>query len=381
MISPTIPGPNADRLLALFCDLCLLNTPARSETAVADLLQARLEAAGLLCRRDDAASAVGGSCGNLIATLPANAPGAPSIFLSAHMDTVEPTAGLRIVRDGDTLRSDGSTILGADCCAGLAPIVEAAVVLAESGLPHGDVHLLLTVCEEIGLLGAKALRLSEVGASMGFVFDSGPPVGSIVDSAPWQDCLQIEFRGRPAHAGAEPEAGISAIAVAARAVEKMQLGRIDEETTANIGSIRGDGPTNIVCAAVSMRGEARSRNAAKLEAQVIAMDRACREAASEFGAQVTVTVEHVYQGYVFSPADVVVRTAAEAAELVGLPVSYRGIGGGSDANVFNQAGVPTCVVGTGMRGVHTHEEHLEIADLNSAAQWAIAIALNAGRTI
>lgn len=370
---------NSDRVIATFLDLCRINSPARHERPVAEYLRARLERLGLQCLQDRAGEATGGDTGNLIATVPANVSGARPIFFAAHMDTVEPNPDVQIVTEGREIRSDGNSILGADDRAGIAPLLEALEAIVEQGMPHGEVQAVFTVCEEVGLLGAKALERDLVHAAFGFVLDSGPPVGSIVIRAPWQDSMTVTITGKPAHAGAEPEKGVSAIQVAARAIDRMKLGRVDPETTANIGTIHGGEATNIVCPRVVLEAEARSRDSAKLQAQVSHMIASLEQAAAYYGAQVSVAVEPQYEGYSFRETDPVVALAAAGIGRIGLPVVYKAVGGGSDANVFNAKGLPTCVLGTAMKNVHTHAECASMDDLIQIAELVVAIVQEATR--
>jgi tripeptide aminopeptidase len=364
---------NEQRLLDLFLRMIRVNTPARHEKVLVDEIQEHLESLGVRCVRDDAHTRTGGDSGNLIATIPGNVSGAPSIFFSSHFDTVEPTPDIQIVMEDGIIRTDGTTILGGDDKGGMAPILEAVQVLLENNLPHGEIQLLLTVSEEIGLRGAHEIDRSLVSARMGFVLDTGPPVGTVVYTAPTQDTMDVTITGRPAHAGFEPEKGLSAIQVAARAIERMRQGRIDPETTSNVGIIGGGQATNVVCAEVKIRAEARSRNPEKLRQQVDHMRETFQEAADHYGAQVDFRVTHMYDTYKLSADDPVIRIANRAAEKLGLPTGLREAGGGSDANVFNSFGWPTCVLSTGMRQIHTHQENIEIADLVRNAEWVLGI--------
>lgn len=371
---------NQQRLLDLFLEMCRVNTPARHEKVLIDIIQPKLEAMGLACVRDSAHLQTGGDAGNLIATLEENVPAAPAIFFSSHFDTVEPNPNLKIVIEDGVIRSDGTSILGADDKGGMAPIIEAVRVIQERNLPHGNIQLLLTVSEEIGLLGAHHIDRSLVRARMGFVLDTGPPVGTIVNTAPTQDTLDVTITGRPAHAGFEPEKGVSAIQVAARAIERMRLGRIDPETTANVGIIQGGQATNVVCPEVHIRAEARSRNPQKLAEQVAHMRETFEAAADHFGASMRVDVSHMYDTYRLGDHEPVIHIAQEAARSIGLETGLRAAGGGSDANVFNAFGWPTCVLATGMRNIHTHQECIAISDLVKSAEWVLAIVETAART-
>lgn len=372
---------NQQRLVDLFLAMCRVNTPPRQEKPLVDMIQSKLEAMGLTCVQDEAHKETGGDSGNLIATLPGSIPSAPPIFFSAHFDTVEPNPNVHIVIEDGVIRTDGTSILGADDKGGMAPIIEAIHVLQEQSIPHGDIQLLLSVSEEIGLLGAKHIDRSLIRARMGFVLDTGPPVGTIVYTAPTQDSFDIVITGRPAHAGFEPEKGISAIQVAARAIERMRLGRIDPETTANIGVIQGGQATNVVCPEVLIRAEARSRDPQKLAVQVQHMADTFHEAAADFGAGIDITITHMYDTYCLKESDPVIRIAQMAARAIGLETGLRAAGGGSDANVYNAMGLPACVLGTGMRNIHTHQECIAISDLVKSAEWVVAIAqVTAGET-
>jgi tripeptide aminopeptidase len=361
------------RLVDDFIALCRINSPPKQEAAVIEAVLPRLQRLGLEVQRDDAGKHIGGNADNVIARLPANVIGAPPIFFSAHFDTVEPNPNVQVIVEDDRIRTDGSSILGADDKAGLAPLLEAIECIVENGLPHGEIWLLLSVAEEIGLLGAKHLPLERVNATMGFVLDTGPPVGKVVVGAPTHDHLTVRVIGRAAHAGAAPEQGISAIVAASRAIARMKLGRIDEETTANIGSFHGGQATNVVCPEVQIRAEARSHHPRKLEEQMAHMIACFREEAEAMGAQVEIETARHYEAYRLSEDAPVVRIARESALAIGLPYEAKLAGGGSDANVYNARGIPTVVLSTGMDQVHTHNESCSISDLEKTALWVLEI--------
>ena len=250
-------------------------------------------------------------------------------------------------------------------------------ILHEQNIPHGDIQLLLTICEEIGLVGAKHMDPRRIKAQYGFVLDAGPPVGSCVYSAPTQDIFDVTIHGKPAHAGAQPEDGISAIAVAARAVVRMKLGRVDPETTANVGIISGGTATNIIPAACYLKCEARSRNPAKLERQRDAMLLAFQEEADRAGATLEVKMDRAYEQYELAMDSPPLQIAEAAAERAGLEFILRVTGGGADANIFNAFGVPTTVLGCGMVNIHRHDEYCTISDMIRSAQFVVAIAQTA----
>ena len=367
----------ADRVKTTFVDLIRINSPSKSERGVADYVKAKLARLGFSVEEDDAGGKIGGTAGNVIAFKPGAAAAGVPIFLCCHMDTVEATEKLKVIDDGGELRSDGSTILGADDKAGIAAVLEGLESVLESGAPHGDVQVLFDASEEIGLLGAKAMDHSKIKARMGYVFDTEKPVAGITVSAPSHQTMTVEITGKAAHAGIAPEKGISAVVAASRAIAKMRLGRIDEETTANVGRIEGGKARNIIPEHVTVTAEARSRSEQKLVEQVEHMKRLFEEEASAIGASAQVLTEREYSGYRWSEDDEVVGLAARAARRIGIePVMVEG-GGGSDANIFNAAGIPAVVVGVGYEGAHSSSEHLSIADLAKTAQFAEALILTA----
>ena len=359
---------NSDRLVDLFKKLILIDAPALKEKECVAFTHAYLERMGLEVWEDQAGAEIGGNANNLIARLPANREGAPRIFLSAHFDTVEPTAGLKIVERDGVLCSDGTTILGADDKGGMAPAIEAVQALIESGEPHGDIYLLLSCAEEIGLKGAEALKIEELNLDYGFVLDTGPPVGSFVTRTANHDRLDVTIFGRPAHAGKDPEKGISAIEVAADAIAGMKLGRIGPETTANFGIISGGTAVNVVCPSVHLRGEARSTSIAELESQIDHMIKRFEETAAKWGAEVKIEHERHYVAYDIPTDSPVVARAKAASRALGFDPVLRTTLGGSDANVYNAKGVPCVVLGTGMEKIHTHDEFISIEDLVNTAR-------------
>lgn len=369
-----------DELLDLFLTLCRIDSPSRDERAMQDFLAEELRALGLQPAEDDAASAVGGNAGNLVVEVPGTAAGAPTILLTAHVDTVEPNPDVPIVVEDGIVRTDGSAILGADDKAGVAPLLYALRELRRQNMPHGSLWVAFTVCEEVGLLGAKALDVEATGAEMAFVLDAGPPVGSFITRAPWLTELHGEVIGRAAHAGVRPEDGISAIEVAAEAIAGMRLGRLDEETTANVGVLKGGEATNVVCPRVEFSAEARSLDEAKLDAQVAHMRSRFEAAARRRGARAVVR-EHVsFQGYARTPGERVVEVAQSAARSLGLSGALRQAGGGSDANVLNARGLPSVVVCTGMQKNHTHDEFCTVADLHATADLTLALIAHVARS-
>ena len=367
---------NESRLLETFLTLVHFNTPSRHEKPVSEWAAAYLEKLGFTVAFDDAHTRLPGepgTIGNLIAFKKGTVESAPGIFFSSHFDTVEPTPGLEVKIDGDVISAASDTILGADDKCGMAPILEAMAELSESGEPHGDIQLLLMICEEIGLVGARLLDPNRIKAKYGFVLDAGPPVGQLTYAAPAQNSFKVTITGKQSHAGAAPELGISAIVAASNAISKMTLGRIDAETTANIGTIHGGLARNIVPGEVVIIAEARSRVQEKLVAQTAHMKETFEREAAAIGATAEVTVIGEYPAYRLEKDSPVLQLAARAAEACGFPVSYVESGGGSDGNHLNAYGVPTTVLATGMEHVHTHDEICRLSDMVKDTQWILEI--------
>ncbi len=371
---------NEKRLVDLFKELVLINAPSLGERACVDRVKEILAGMGLEPVEDDAGPAIAGDAGNVVATLKGNKPGAPRVFLSAHFDTVEPTAGLNIVEEDGVLKSDGTTILGADDKGGMAPAIEAVRMLQETGAEHGDVVLLFSVAEEIGLKGAANLKIDDLGLDFGYVLDTGPPVGTFVTRTATHDKLDVTIVGKPAHSGKDPEKGISAIQVMADAIAPMRLGRISPETTANFGIVQGGTAVNVVCPVVRLRGEARSTEVAQLDAQIDHMLQCLESAARKWGAQLKVDHKRHYDAYNIDPAAKVVQVAQSASRNLGFDPALRTTLGGSDANVYNAKGVPCIVLGTGMDKIHTHEELIAVKDLVDTARLAYEIVVQAAKT-
>jgi tripeptide aminopeptidase len=361
----------ADRLQTLFLELVQIDSLSRREGAISRRLAAEMQALGASVKFDGAAEAVGGEVGNLIARIPGTAD-APPMLLCAHMDTVEPGAGVKPIVEGDVIRSDGTTVLGGDDKSGVAIICEVVRVCRERGLPYPPIDVVFTVCEEVGLLGARHLDMSLIGARRGFVFDSDA-VGFVFTRAPGSNLLEVTIRGQAAHAGMAPEQGVSAIRVAAEAIVAMRLGRIDEETTSNLGLISGGRAINIVPDEVRLRGEARSHDHEKLRQQCAHM-RECIEAAvaKHPGSSAEVTIKPMYEPMKVDEDADIMRLLRAAAAKANRPIESAGMGGGCDANVLNERGMQVVNLGTGMREIHTTHEWLKVSDMVATAEVTLA---------
>ncbi len=337
------------------------------EKEFCDLMRTELDALGFTTEIDQPPSWVGTNGYNIYGTLPGEGD-LEAIFFSAHMDTVTNGKGIRpqVCEDG-YVRSDGSTILGGDDKAGIAAILE-AVTAAKSLSPRPTIQVILSVREEAGLLGAKALDFSKIVAKRGIVLDSGGDAHKITTSSPGQNKISISIQGKGAHAGIAPEAGISAIQVAAEAVSKMNLLRIDQETTSNIGTFSAKSPTNIVCDQAELVLEVRSRNQEKLEAQTQHILSAVEDACQKFGASFQSQVDLAYQGFHLLDEEPIVQEVVEACKTIGLSPETLGSGGGSDANEYNAKGIPTVNLAIGMEKVHTVQEQQNIQQMYLAGE-------------
>lgn len=340
-----------------------IDSETRSEGRFSQALAQELKAMGVEVAFDTAGEKIGSDGNNLVARLKGTLPGEPILF-SCHMDTVMPGKGIVPRLEDGVVRSSGETILGADDKGGIAAVVEAMQMLIESGTPHRTVEALFTIAEEGGLNGAKHMDMSLVSGTQGFVLDSGGAPGEIVIQAPSQDKIEARILGRPAHAGICPEQGISAIQVVARAIQNMNLLRIDEETTANIGIIRGGDATNIVCPEVWIKAEARSLREEKLEAQTRHMAQCIEEACEAFGAQAEITVSREYGGYAVKEGDALLSYVEGVIRDLGLTPVRATSGGGSDTNIFNNRGLKLLNLGTGMSKCHTLDEYMTVKDLS-----------------
>jgi tripeptide aminopeptidase len=372
---------NPERLKNLLIELIKIDSLSRKEYDVAMRLKREMEDLGGQVSIDDAGEKVGGNVGNLIAHFTGTAPEAMPILLSAHMDTVVPGEGIVPILDGDILRTDGRTVLGGDDKSGVAIICEVLRVLKENRFPCSDVDVVFTICEEAGLIGAKCLDVSRLRARTGLVLDSDS-VGFLFTKAPAANRMEFRIHGLEAHAGVCPEKGVNAIKVAADGIAQMSLGRIDHETTANIGVIEGGMAVNIVPNSVILKGEARSHSQEKLERQTKHMLRCLQDAAArhtlelagaQFTASVDAKIERDYDRMDVSDGAPIVQLVRAAAKNLRVDIKTLATGGGCDANVLNQKGLEVANLSTGMREIHTVKEWLDLKDLNLSAQMVLEV--------
>lgn len=358
---------NNDRLISQFLDYVKISSPSTKEGDFAKVLKSDMEDIGFEVIVDDAGSKANSNTGNLIGYLKGNKDIDPIMFC-AHMDTVTPCENIEPIIEDGIIKSAGNTILSGDDKAGIVAILEGIRHIKESNIPHGDIEVVFTICEEVGLLGAKYLDYSKIKSKMAFILDSGGPVGGVVVQGPAQAQIHAQFHGRAAHAGLEPEKGISAIQVASRAIDRMNLLRIDEETTANVGIINGGTATNIVTDYASVEFECRSLDQEKLDKQTKHMVDTIEEAAADFNSKVDIKVENVYPVFSISKDEPILDIIEKSMLKTGVEYNPQSTGGGSDTNIFNGKGINTVTLAVGMYNAHSVDEYIAVDDIILSAK-------------
>lgn len=359
------------RIVDNFLDMVKISSPSKDERKIGDYLIKVLEELGLEVTEDNAGDLNGGNCGNIIGVLKAQ--GKKKYLFSAHMDTVVPCEKVTPVIENGIIKSDGTSILGGDDKGGIAAIIEMLRVIKENSLEHPEIVVIFSMAEEIGLLGAKSFDLEKYNIDCGFILDSSGKPGKIITKAPSAARGVLKITGKPAHAGIAPENGINALTVAAHAITKVKLGRVDAETTSNIGVVKGGQATNIVMPVVELDYEARSLSNEKL-AELLKETLGTFEAvAKEFGAEFENDVTVEYPGFVLEDDAEVVEIVKRACERAGLTPETAPSGGGSDTNIYNSKGVPCVNLAVGMTKVHTLEEYIEIKDLVDLSRILVEI--------
>ncbi len=370
-----------ERLADLFKSLVQIDSVSKKEGVISKTLQEIFQSLGAQVIIDGAAPRAGSETGNLIARFKgAETDGVP-LLINAHMDTVQPGEGVKpLFRDG-TFTSDGTTILGADDKSALAVIIETIKILRENKLPYGPLEVVVTICEEIGLLGAKNLDYSLIKARYGYSLDATDTEG-IVTRAPAANHIELEVHGRDAHAGAAPEKGINAIHLASRAISELRVGRIDEETTANIGLIEGGKATNIVPCLVRVAGEIRSHSPEKLDKETQKMVQSFERQVSDYKdrfpsddglPRLEAEVRQDFSVLKVPEDHPVVTLAKDAASSLGRKMKTKTSGGGSDANIFFGHGIVAGVLGTGMKDMHTVRESIRLDDMVKSVELLLEI--------
>lgn len=361
------------RMIDEFIELTSISSPSKDERKMADVLKEKLLALGLEVHEDNAAEGIGGAAGNVIGILKGST-GIP-LLLSAHMDRVPNGDGIRHVVTDEKITSDGTTILAADDISGVVSILEGLRRIQESGLPHCDIEVAFTACEERLATGSKYLDYSLIHAKHAYCLDSPGPTGRIINAAPSKVQFFIDVYGKAAHAGQVPENGVNALVMGAKILADIREGRIDFETTANWSLMTAGKTTNLVCDHVEIGGEARSRDPKKLADYVEYVKRHCEEVISRTPATCSVRVVHCFDGFCVPPEDELIATLVSVLEQRGIPTLVEGGGGGMDANRFNERGIRSVGVATGYYKNHSPHEELYIADLLRAGQMVYDLIL------
>jgi tripeptide aminopeptidase len=375
---------NQERLAQTFIRLCETDSPSREEGSMAALVTEILCGLGAYPPfEDDSAVVTGSQCGNLIFHF-AGDPALEPLFFNCHLDTVEPGRGVKVVRKNDIFTSLGETILGSDDKAGIAAMIEALTVLRENNITHAPMEYVFTTCEEIGLLGAKALNPEHVQAKMGYALDT-TGFGRVIIGAPASHRFRITVKGMAAHAGLNPEQGINAISLVGKALAAAPSGRIDEETTANFGTIQGGAASNIVAEEVVIVGEVRSHSQEKLDRVTAEIELAFRTVIEEWSdpsgqarglPQLEFQVKQDFPAMQLTAEDPVIQRLDAAAARVNIPMEHEIAGGGSDANVFNGCGLATAIIASGMTHVHSTDEQVSLEDMSNLTALVLALASN-----
>jgi tripeptide aminopeptidase len=360
-------------VLDLFVELAAISSPPGEERPVADRVIGYLTALGLEVDEDDCGPAISSTMGNVLCRLAPTVEGGTPIFLCAHLDTVPPSGPIEPAVEDGVVRNAAGTILGADDKSAVAVMLDAARRVVEERRPHAGLELVFTPKEEVGLIGVGAFDHTRLHSRIGYVYDQAAPIGEIILGAPSAVWIEATFRGRAAHAGMYPEEGRSAIAAAARAIADMRLGRIDDETTANVGVITGGTARNIVPERCWFRAEARSHDEEKLSELVREMTETMAFAATLEECEVETTIDRSYRSYRFRQTDPAVRLAAAALEATGHTATYALSGGGADANVFNERGLACVNLANGMTDIHTPDERIAVDDLDTMVEFTLAL--------
>lgn len=374
-----------ERMTEHLMDLIRIDSPSKTEKEVALKLENEMNELGAECVFDDVGEKVNGNIGNLIVKVKGNTD-APAFFLSSHMDTVSPGLGIQPRIENGIMRSDGTTILGSDDKSGVSIIVEVIRTLKEQNIPHGDIEVAFTICEEIGLLGAKYIDITQFNSKYGIVLDSSTPK-RLVLKCPTSDVAVFKVHGLEAHAGLCPENGINAIKIVSEAISNMNIGRIDHETTSNIGIVSGGVATNIVPNLVIVKGEARSHDNSKLDREMEHMSKCFTDAAEKYSVtlegetikpKVEIEIERVYEKMDVSSDAYITKMVDKAVNNLGYEIKHHTTGGGCDANYFNNMGIECVNLGTGMYELHTVNEHVIMDEFYRSAEIVLeTLKLNA----
>jgi len=365
---------NKKRLIDLFIELASIKSPSGNEKEIVTYASKILEDLGLDVNIDDSGKKYGSNSGNITAYYKGSLKnGRLPIFLGAHLDTVRVDGDIEPVIEKGIISNKNDYILGGDDKVAVAAILETLRVIVENNIASGDIYIVFTISEEIGIIGAKYVDMGRVRAKYGFIFDAHGDVGTIYTQAPYQNSIDAEFTGKAAHAGIEPEKGIDSIKAAALAVSNIKTGRIDDETTSNIGKITGGQARNIVPEKTKMLLEARSLDPGKLKKITDSMIGLLKEAAKEIGTRLDYKLIREYDGFNIDRGEIPLKAALSALKNIGIKPAVASSGGGSDINVFNSKGKRAVNLSSGMENVHTSSEYVKTTQLVKLAELIMEI--------
>ncbi len=362
-----------ERLAGYFKTLCEIDSPGLLEKPVAEYLQCFFSKfPGIVVEVDDSALRTGANTGNLIVTIPGRDEGATGLFFNCHMDVIPPCIGVQVDYTDGVFRSKGDTVLGGDDKAGIAILMELTHLLFEGQTPLPLVQFIFTVGEEIGLLGAEHLDRELIQVGYGYALDSTGIDNGII-GAPAAVYVDAVITGRAAHAGLNPEDGVSAIVLCGEITSQLPLGRVDSETTANIGLVEGGAATNIIPETVRVRGEIRSHCSRKLAQTIEVFRRTFEDLSAKYGGRAEVDFPPQYPAMLVDESAPVVQRLKRSAGALGRSIDLIVAGGGSDANIFNFKGLPTVILGTGMTDVHSNNENIALSDIVRTAEMVATL--------
>lgn len=362
-----------EKIVEKFIELVEVDSISKSERKMTDKLKMELNELGFQVKEDSAGEKIEGNSGNIIAELEGDN-SLPTILLSAHMDRVTPGKGVKTTIKDGYIYSKGETVLGGDDMIGVLSIIEAVKKLQKEKYTYPNIIVVFSVAEEIGLLGTKNLDSSYIKkADYGIVVDADGSIGNVINKAPGQKKFNAVINGKAAHAGMEPEKGVNAIKIASHAISEIPVGRIDEETTANIGVIRGGSASNIVPDLVELEGEVRSHNEKKLLEQTKKMKKILSNYTDKLNGNIEFDIEQLYKSFEINENDKIIKIVKKAAKKTNIPFELTSSGGGSDANIFNIKGLSTVNLGSAMENVHSTEERVKISNLLKLIEYLINI--------
>ncbi len=361
-----------------FIELIKINSQSKNERKIADSIKKKLLEIGCEVFEDNTGDVIGGNTGNIIAKLQGDLDISPILF-SAHMDRVKKGDNINPTVDGETIKSDGSTILAADDVAGIVSILDGIKQIKAEGIKHGDIEIIFSVCEEQGIMGSKYLDYGKIKSKMAYVLDSPGRIGRIVNQAPAKKKITVKIYGKPAHAGNEPEKGINAIKVAGTALAELDEGRINKHTTSNFGIIKGGSATNVVCDYVEIVGEARSTNRDDLKNYVEYLKTTFEDVCDRYKTYLEIEIEDNYDTFHVKEDELVCKIITYAMSALGIDCYFSYGGGGMDANRFNQAGISSIGIATGYSKNHTLDEEIYIEDLIKSGDLVKQIIIEASK--